>query len=129
MNLALGLEPARVGRIVQLSAPNLGSPMATRMQPLKWWFGPAMDDLQIRVADRTTQYEIGAIAGTIAPDFCRHVTGIIGPNDGTVSVRSAFAAAQKNNRITFPVQHTLMLIHPGVIGAVSDFIGVGRFND
>lgn len=127
LKLAMRLPQERRGRIVQLGAPNLGSPMAARMKPFQWWFGPTLDDLKHPSTPPTSTLDIGAIAGTIAPDFCRHLTGIEGENDTTVSVKSAFAAAAEDKQVKFRVQHTLMLVHPGVIDAVSEFLRFGRF--
>ncbi|MEO0912151.1 MAG: hypothetical protein AAFY59_04065 [Pseudomonadota bacterium] len=114
LDLMARLPEARRGRIVQLGSPNLGSPLAARAHLLKPLFGPILADLEDGPG-RTRGLDICAIAGTAGPVGLGQYSGIHGPNDGVVTVKSALAAAPRNQRTTLPVLHSFMMLDGRVI--------------
>jgi hypothetical protein len=71
--------------------------------------------------------DLGIIAGSksINPISSAFITG---PNDGKVSVSSAFSIVAKD-KLVLPVSHTWMTMHPKVIGAVEQFLEKGSFQE
>jgi len=127
VRLMNALPEERRGRIVQLGAPNLGSEAAREARPLQPILGPILDDLTPHRSADAGKLEIGAIAGTGGPDVLRRITGLQGPNDGLVTVRSAWAASRPVNRVAFPVAHTFIMANSRVIAATLAFLKDGRF--
>lgn len=113
-----------VRRVVQIGAPNLGSPLADRLGGL-WAIrracGPAVADLRRGPGPARRDPRIGAIAGTLGLGPGR----LPGPNDGAVTVRSAWAGA--GHRASVPVQHTLLPASRRVAALVAAFLRDGRF--
>ena len=101
-------DPApEVRRVVQIGAPNLGSPLADRLGPL-WAVrsacGPAIEDLGAVQHRLPIDPRISAIAGT---QSIGRSGGILkGPSDGVVTVRSAWSGAA--HRFAVAQFHTLM---------------------
>lgn len=125
--LAKRLPPERRGRIVQLGAPNFGSEIAARAAVFGRIIGPALEQLTPNSGEDDSNLEIGAIAGTAAIPAYRLITGIEGENDGKVSVKSAWGNARENNRLAFPVTHSLMMLNNEVIAVAITFLKTGRF--
>lgn len=128
VRLMATLPRQRRGRVVQLGSPNLGSDVARRAEILKPVIGPILDDLAPQDLTVPVELEVGAIAGSAAPHLLGQVTGLGGPNDGLVTVRSAWAAAGPENRIAFPVLHSFMMLDRRVIHATVKFLQTGRFH-
>lgn len=119
-------QGARIGRVVQLGAPNLGSPLVERMGglwPVRRLCGPAVNDLKALTAPRPTDRRIGAIAGTLGLPLM----GLSGPNDGGVSVRSAWAGA--GHRAAVPVFHTALPISSKATRLTARFLTYGSFDE
>ncbi|QHQ35702.1 esterase/lipase family protein [Algicella marina] len=114
LHLMSRVEPSRRGRIVQLGSPNLGSPLASKFNALELLLGPILRDLE-RGSTPDTRLDVAAIAGTAGPSALNAVSGLSGPNDGIVTVRSAFAAAPPSRRSTYPVLHSFMMMDGRVI--------------
>lgn len=121
------LPPERRGRIVQLGAPNFGSVIAERVAVFGSIIGPALAQLTPNSGEDDAGLEIGAIAGTAAIPAYGLITGIEGENDGKVSVASAWGNASENNRIAFPVTHSMMMLNNEVIDVTVTFLKTGRF--
>lgn len=95
----------RIGRVVQLGSPNLGSAVADRLGGL--WLvrracGPAVEELRARTGRAGADPRIAAIGGT--GGFWRG--SLTGPHDGTVAVRSAWSGAGRRAHV--PVLHALL---------------------
>lgn len=125
--VAKRLTPERRGRIVQLGSPNFGSVIAERTAVFGRIMGPALAQLAPNSGEDDVGLEIGAIAGTAAIPAYGLLTGIEGENDGKVSVESAWGNAPENNRIAFPVTHSLMMLNDEVIAVTINFLKTGRF--
>ena len=94
--ICLSAEPPDVRRVVQIGAPNLGSPLADRLGPLwavRTACGPAIEDLQATDDRLHADPRVTAIAGTYSTRTMH------GPNDGAVPVRSAWAGAAHRHRV------------------------------
>ncbi|MFQ5622143.1 MAG: esterase/lipase family protein [Paracoccaceae bacterium] len=126
-HLMLRLPPQRRGRIVQLGAPNFGSEIAETVDFLAPVMGPALEDLRPNGGIDDSGLDIGAIAGTAAPEALGRLTGIEGENDGKVSVKSAWGNAPEGKRIKLPVAHSVMMLNRDVIAATVKFLREGRF--
>ncbi len=113
-----------IGRVVQLGAPNLGSPLAARLGhtwPLRRICGPALGDLASHDHHIPPSDRIGAIAGTAGlPE-----ASLSGPNDGAVTVRSAWCGA--GHQAAIPVLHTWLPASGRVCDLVAAFLRFGRF--
>ena len=117
-------QGADIRRVVQMGSPNLGSPHASRVQriaPLRWFYGPVLEELEIHDETPDRDPRIGAIAGAV--DLPVDVTD--GPGDGTVSVVSALAAA--GDHVTVPITHSLLPLSRRVAAHVHSFLTDGRF--
>lgn len=115
--------PGRIGRVVQIGSPNLGSPQADRalwIPPVRWFYGPVLPELQSSDAAPRPDARIGAVAGLIWPN----ISG--GQGDGAVRFESAVAAA--GDHVTVRVMHTLLPLSAQVAGHVARFLADGRFD-
>ncbi|MEO1492712.1 MAG: alpha/beta fold hydrolase [Pseudomonadota bacterium] len=113
-----------IRRVVQLGSPNLGSPLASRLGgggPVRRICGPALRDLGPHDHHPERSDAVAAIAGTIGP----RGMPMYGPNDGAVSVRSAWSGA--GHRTAVPVIHTLLPASARVAVLVTAFLRDGRF--
>ena len=116
--------PQRVGRVVQLGSPNLGSPQANRamwIPPVRWFYGPVLRELVCHERAPAPDDRIGAVAGVIWPN----ISG--GQGDGAVRLGSAVAAA--GDHVTVRVMHTLLPLSRAVAGHVADFLTHGHFGE
>lgn len=125
--LAKKLSSKNRGRIVQLGAPNFGSEIAERAAVFGKLIGPALKQLTPNSGEDDEGLDIGAIAGTAAVPAYGLITGIDGPNDGKVSVISAWGNAPPDKRISLPVAHVIMMQDKRVIDAVIKFLKEGTF--
>lgn len=95
-----------IGRVVQIGSPNLGSPLAQRIEdmlPPHKGIGEVLTDLTPKSRRRRPPSpRIYAIAGSASLPWA----GLAKPNDGVVSVRSAWAAAHWRRSVRAP--HTLL---------------------
>lgn len=127
--------PDHAGRVVMLGPPNGGSELVDAFRhrdSFKLIFGRAGQELCAR---RTTvlhslpctaPLETGIIAGTRSANPLTSVF-VGGPNDGKVSVKSAFDMPAKAKR-QLPVSHTWMMMDRTVIAASARFLQKGDFN-
>jgi len=126
-HLMLRLPIERRGRIVQLGAPNFGSEIAEQMDFLAPIMGPVLGELAPNSGIDDQPLEIGAIAGTAALSALSRLTGIVGENDGKVSVASAWGNAPEGKRVKFKVAHSTMMLNRHVIAATMKFLREGQF--
>lgn len=118
-----GLE---IRQIVQIGAPNNGSPLADRMSgfwPVRRLCGPVVAELNAHAKRRPQDSRIASIAGT---------GGWVGiplprPHDGAVTVRSAWAGARY--RTAVPVLHTVLPISARVAKRVVEILSNGKFTE
>lgn len=111
--LCLSDTAPEVRRVVQIGAPNLGSPLADRLGPL-WAVrsacGPAIEDLGAVQHRLPIDLRVSAIAGTRS--IGRSGGILVGPSDGIVTVRSAWSGAA--HRFTVAQFHTLLPLSSAV---------------
>jgi len=115
-----------IQRIVQIGAPNLGSPVADRMSgfgPVRRACGPVLDDLRAHNVGPARLDTIGAIAGTAGLSI--HGSGLARPHDGAVTVRSAIAGA--GHRAAAPVPHSFLPLSAAVARQTGHFLENGAF--
>ena len=130
--LPCAVPEARRGRIVQIGAPNLGSPLAAlalRVPPAAAVLGPVLRDLA-EVPPPCATRGIGAIAGETSWGPAARLPGDLGapfsePSDGKVSVRSALAGADAT--LILPVGHAFLPSSRRVADAVARYLREGRF--
>ena len=130
--LACEVDPARRGRVVQLGAPNLGSPLAAlalRVPPAARVLGPALQDLARGPSPCDTQ-GIGAIAGSTSWGPPARLPGGLGTpfsgaSDGKVSVTSALWGAEAT--LVLPVGHAFLPLSRRVAEATITYLRDGRF--
>lgn len=117
-------EGLTIRRVVQLGSPNRGSAMADRLGgrwPLRRLCGPAVADLRAHDRRDAPCPRIAAVAGTLG-----WRTGPLAwPNDGTVTVRSAWTGA--GHRAAVPVLHSLLPASARAARLVAAFLRDGRF--
>lgn len=119
-----------IGRIVQLGAPNAGSALAetvSRLPGARSVLGPALDDIPRLHSSGPPRPEVGAIAGRLPIDLPGDPFGLKGPNDGFVTVRSAWDGAAA--RLAIPSVHGWMPLSPAIGRQVVRFLKEGRFEE
>ena len=132
--LACAVPPERLGRVVQIGAPNLGSPLAAlalRIPPAKRVLGPVLADLA-EVPPPCQTPGIGAIAGRTSWGVAARLPGDLRapftePSDGKVSVTSALAGADATCIV--PVGHAFLTSSRRVAEATALYLREGRFPD
>ena len=130
--IALHLKRARpdlpIHRIVQFGSPNLGSTVAENLKdsPIATlFFGPLLAEL---AEDLTTSNDrdpdVAAIAGDEFPVGVAKVYGVTEPNDGLVTVDSAWGR-EAAVRLIAPTIHTGLPLSKSVARATVDFLKTG----
>ncbi len=115
-------EGLGIRRVVQLGAPNLGSPLATRLSgiwPVRRLCGPVVADLHAHDRMPSRHPDLAAIAGTAGSPKMP----LTKPHDGAVTVRSAWAGA--GCRAAVPVLHTLLPHSRGAARLAAEFLSTG----
>lgn len=131
--IALRLKRERpdlpIHRVVQFGSPNLGSSVAENLKesPIAtWFFGPILAEL---AEDLTTSDQrdpdVAAIAGNEFPVEVTKVYGVIEPNDGLVTVSSAWGR-EAGLRLIAPTIHTGLPLSQSVAKATVDFLKTGH---
>ena len=114
-----------IERAVQLGAPNRGSPMIERLGrlwPVRRICGPVLDELNLQPAPSTASPRIAAIAGTASWPLVS--AGFPRPNDGVVTLRSAWSGAGHRGRVH--VLHSFLVVSPRAIAMTIAFLRTGR---
>ncbi|MDH3668140.1 MAG: alpha/beta fold hydrolase [Paracoccaceae bacterium] len=117
-----------VHRVVQMGTPNGGTEVARRLAPwalARWILGPVVGQVAAFKPRAARIASVGSIAGTRAPGWLSRRFGLRGPNDGLVTVRSAWAGA--GARAAAPVFHTFLPASALTAGLVSRFLSAGSF--
>lgn len=117
-----------IARVVQIGAPNLGSPAADRLGgawAVRRMCGPAVGELAMHDHVSAAHDRIAAIAGTGGPalpgiDLAR-------PHDGIVSQTSAWAGAAHTANV--PGLHSFLPVSAEVARLVITFLTHGRFEE
>lgn len=115
------------GRTVQIGSPNLGSGLAgllARIRPARAAFGPALAEMA-RPFRAEIPEDTGAIAGTGGVPGITRLYGVAGPNDGKVSVRSAWGSARHRTRVG--ASHALLPFSAAVARQTASFLRYGHF--
>lgn len=123
VNLLRDPGELKIGRVVQIGSPNLGSALADRVHDVgivRRICGPALKDLLAREGSPEEDDRIAAIAGTAGWPS----PGLVRPHDGTVSARSAHAGAV--HRATVPVIHSLLPLSQRVADLTARFLRTGH---
>jgi pimeloyl-ACP methyl ester carboxylesterase len=125
-----GLEPGlRIARVVQIGSPNLGTNVGTglaRRAVMRWLFGPVLVQAAAFPARVARHEAVGAIAGTGHCGWLNAPLGLDGPNDGLVTVRSAWGGA--GVRAAVPVSHSFLPFSTHGARLVAGFLRDGRFD-
>lgn len=119
-----------IGRVVQLGSPNAGSALAevvARVPAARSFFGPVLEEIPRLNPRRHRTRNVGAIAGRLplADALVGDALGMGAPNDGFVTVRSAWEGAE--SRLVIPSVHGWMPLSPAVGREVVRFLKEGRF--
>lgn len=128
-------RPARLGRVVMLAPPNMGSELADlvyRMRLDRILLGPVGAHLRTTRLEEDEQllgpidYDLGIIAGNRAldPIFPRLIMSR--PNDGKVTV-AATRVPGMTDHIVLSVSHTLMVYDRRVVEQTMAFLRDGVF--
>lgn len=114
----------QIDRAVQLGAPNRGSPMVGRLGwlwPVRRICGPALDELAYLVPPSHASPRIASIGGTASWPMVSH--GFERPNDGVVTLRSAWSGAGHRGRVHN--LHSFLPISPRAISLTIAFLRDG----
>ena len=130
--LARALPEAKRGRVIQLGAPNLGSPLAAfaaKLPPARLMLGPALDDLSAPLPPHDCP-RVAALAGDTSWGPARAIPprwgqGFSGRSDGKVAVESALAFAEERGVV--PIGHAFLPTSRRVADAVACCLREGRF--
>ena len=129
---ALQDEPALIeGRVVLLGSPVNGSVVARRLyrrQLSRWLVGRGAEDrLAWGGGDWRGAQQLGIIAGTRPVGVGHALGGLIGPNDGTVTVAETQLAGCTDS-LEVNATHTGLMVSHEVAQAVCRFLQDGRFS-
>ena len=117
-----------VGRVVVIGAPMRGSALAelsARIAPLHAFLGPVLAELAASGGPVAPSPRIGAIAGISGSRVVGRELGLVGPHDGKVTLRSAWAGA--GHRTVVPVGHAMLPLSRRVAELTAAFLRDGRF--
>ena len=117
-----------VGRVVVIGAPMRGSALAelsARIAPLHAFLGPVLAELAASGGPVAPSPRIGAIAGISGSRVVGRELGLVGPHDGKVTLRSAWAGA--GHRAVVPVGHAMLPLSRRVAELTAAFLRDGRF--
>ncbi|MGB0497743.1 MAG: esterase/lipase family protein [Rubricella sp.] len=136
LQLKAGAMADRVGRVVQMGSPNLGSPLAdfARAVPgVKDVMGPVLDtiaesDIGLTHLPEDERPNLGCIAGTGGWRRVTAAYGLEGENDGKVSVESALGVPHGASAIV-EASHSMLPLSMDVAAHVTAFLRTGRFAD
>ncbi len=121
-------RPELVHRVVQLGSPNRGSGLADALKDsrlVSTFFGPVLSELSEDLSDDWTRDpDVAAFAGIEIPSRLSRVYGVLGPNDGMVSVRSAWGR-DAGVRLTASTFHGGMPLSASVARATVAFLKRG----
>ncbi|MEL6476080.1 MAG: alpha/beta fold hydrolase [Pseudomonadota bacterium] len=114
-----------IDRVVQLGSPNRGSPLITRLGwlwPVRMACGPILGELNTLPAPPGRSDSIAAIGGTASWPVIS--AGFLRPNDGVVTLRSAWSGAGHRGHVH--MLHSFLLISPRAIAMTAAFLSTGR---
>lgn len=126
--LALTRPDLRIGRVVQIGSPNAGTAVGDRLVRWalpRWVLGPVLSEVAAFPHRVARAENLGAIAGTGQLGWLARLLGLYGPNDGLVTVRSAWSGASA--RATVPVSHSFLPFSGAAARLTASFLRDGRF--
>ncbi|HUS55140.1 MAG TPA: alpha/beta fold hydrolase [Thermohalobaculum sp.] len=127
--LATTRPELRIARVVQMGTPNGGTKVAVllaRWALARWLLGPVLLQVAAFPARVARQAAVGSIAGTGHIGWLNGPLGLDGPNDGVVTVRSAWGGAAA--RATAPAIHTFLPMSARVARLTAAFLRDGNFD-
>lgn len=127
-------NPDRIGRVVQLGPPNLGSPMAAFFQEVRLvadLMGPALQrlaaaDMGLSDLPPEVARDLGIIAGSAPIEPLSALWGIDEPSDGMVPVSSALGIDHADALVT-KTMHGILPLSIEAARQVAAFLRDGRF--
>ncbi len=126
--LALRKGTPRLGRLVTVGTPHLGSRIANFTKWLTFIGGPNITELVVR--DRrelaVLQVPLGVVAGR---GFINGwvLLGLLGDGDGVVELESALGVGAADSLMVNGVKHTRLPAHSEVVEGVVRFLKTGQF--
>ena len=128
--LALSRTDLRIGRVVQIGSPNAGTAVGNRLVRWalpRWVLGPVLAEVAAVPRRVERAGNVGAIAGTGRLGWLARALGLYGPNDGLVTVRSAWSGAAA--RAAVPVTHSFLPMSAEAARLTNAYLSTGRFED
>ena len=127
-------DPDRIGRVVQLGPPNLGSPMAAFFRDVRLvadLMGPALErlaaaDMGLDALPPEIARDLGIIAGSAPLEPLSTFWGIAEPSDGMVPLSSALGVDHADAIVTKTV-HGMLPLSLGAARQVAAFLHDGHF--
>ena len=122
------LPDERRGWVIQIGAPNLGSPLAKRVRWMRPFLGPALRACERPGVGPQTAWDgkIFAVGGTGGNALLGALKGLAGPHDGIVPLESALASATAARRLIVPGIHMTLMNRPEVLEKVLALVSVGE---
>lgn len=118
----------RLGSLVTIGTPHLGSPIAGLTTWLAWLGGPNISELLVR--DRRELAVLPVPLGVVAGRGHRNgwtLLGLMGDGDGIVELVSALGSGASDQLVIDGVKHARLANNEAVIDAVVRFLATGRF--
>ena len=128
--LALTRPELRIGRVVQIGSPNAGTEVGNRLLRWavpRWVLGPVLAEVAAFPRRVARVENVAAIAGTGQLGWLARALGLYGPNDGLVTVRSAWSGAAA--RAAVPVSHSFLPFSAEAARLTDAYLSGGRFED